>query len=156
MRLLVDDIVSSSKKLTSRITAVLAKHWSLSEHYKHTHTFNDPFSVFFPGLPGWAGTRKVKPIWSLLKQETVSGSGICWAICKSAPRFSRQITTPAPHPQFFTGLMPFLLPNNSIKALKGKMNMNILKKNFNTSIFSNRPAHHDDINGNWLNSHSLD
>ena len=23
-----------------------------------------------PGLPGWAGTRKVKPIWILLKQET--------------------------------------------------------------------------------------
>jgi len=32
----------------------------------------------------------------LLKQETVSGSGISWAICKSAPS-SRQITTPAPH-----------------------------------------------------------
>ena len=58
-----------------------------------------------PGLSGWAGTRKVKPIWILLKQETVSGSGISWAICKSAPR-SRQITT-----QFFTGRMPFLPPN---------------------------------------------
>ena len=53
-----------------------------------------------PGLPGWAGTRKVKPIWILLKQETVSGSGISWAICKSAPR-SRQITTPAPHHSVF-------------------------------------------------------
>jgi len=31
-----------------------------------------------PGLPGWAGTRNVKPIWILLKQETVSGSGISW------------------------------------------------------------------------------
>jgi len=29
----------------------------------HTHTL-------FPGLLGWAGTRKVKPIWILLKQET--------------------------------------------------------------------------------------
>jgi len=29
-----------------------------------------------PGLPRWAGTRKVKPIWILLEQETVSGSGI--------------------------------------------------------------------------------
>ena len=28
-----------------------------------------------PGLPGWAGTRKVKPIWILLKQETVNGNG---------------------------------------------------------------------------------
>ena len=53
-----------------------------------------------PGLPRWAGTRKVKPIWILLKQETVSGSGISWAICKSAPR-SRQITTPAPHHSVF-------------------------------------------------------
>ena len=35
-------------------------------------------------------------MWILLKQETVSGSGISWAICKSAP-CSRQITTPAPH-----------------------------------------------------------
>jgi len=32
-------------------------------------------------------------IWILLKQEAVSGSGISWATCKSAPR-SRQITTP--------------------------------------------------------------
>jgi len=32
----------------------------------------------------------------LLEQETVSGSGISWAICKSAPR-SREITMPAPH-----------------------------------------------------------
>ena len=53
-----------------------------------------------PGLPGWAGTRKVKPIWILLKQETVSGSGISWATCKSAPR-CRQITTPAPHHSVF-------------------------------------------------------
>ena len=44
-----------------------------------------------PGLPRWAGTRKVKPIWILLKQETVSGSGISWAVCKSAP-WSRQIS----------------------------------------------------------------
>ena len=53
-----------------------------------------------PGLPGWAGARKVKPIWTLLKQETVSGSGIHWDICKSAP-CSRQITMPAPHCSVF-------------------------------------------------------
>jgi len=38
-----------------------------------THT---RLTALFPGLPGWAGTGKVKPIWILLKQETVSGSGI--------------------------------------------------------------------------------
>ena len=52
------------------------------------------------GLPRWASTRKAKPIWILLKQETVSGSGISWAICKSAHR-SRQVTTPAPHHSVF-------------------------------------------------------
>jgi len=57
-------------------------------------------SGFCPGLPGWAGTRKGKPIWILLKQETVSGSGISWAICKSAPR-PRQITTPVPNHSVF-------------------------------------------------------
>ena len=44
--------------------------------------------------------RKVKPIWILLEQETVGGSGISWAICKSAPH-SRQITMPAPHHSVF-------------------------------------------------------
>ena len=62
----------------------------------HTHPFNGPF----PGLPRWASSRKVKPIWILLKQETVSGSGISWAICKSAPH-SRLVTTPAPHHSVF-------------------------------------------------------
>jgi len=57
-------------------------------------------TVFFPGLPGSAGTRKVKLIWTLQKQETVSGSGISWAICKSASH-SRQITTPTPHHSVF-------------------------------------------------------
>ena len=56
----------------------------------HTHT---RLTAFCPGLPGWAGTRKIKPIWILLKQKTVTGSGISWAICKPAP-CSKQTTTP--------------------------------------------------------------
>ena len=60
----------------------------------HTHTHTH--SALCPALPRWAGTRKVKPIWILLKQETVSGSGISWAICKTAP-CTRQISMPAPH-----------------------------------------------------------
>ena len=47
-----------------------------------THT---RLTAHFPGLPKLANTREVKPIWILLEQETVSGSGISWAICKSAP-----------------------------------------------------------------------
>ena len=82
----------------------------------HTHT---RLTALCPGLPRWAGTRKVKPIWILLKQETVSGCGISWAVCKSAPR-SRQITTPTPHHSVFTGRMPFLPPNQQRQSTEGK------------------------------------
>ena len=41
-----------------------------------THT---RLTALYPGLPGWAGTRKVRPIWILLEQEIVSGSGTSWA-----------------------------------------------------------------------------
>jgi len=64
---------------------------------RYTHT---RLTALYLGLPRSAGTRKVKPMWILLKQETVSGNGISWAICKSAPS-SRQITTPAPHHSVF-------------------------------------------------------
>ena len=63
----------------------------------HTHTH---LTALFLGLPGWAATRQVEPIWILLKQQTVSGSGISWARCKSAPR-SWQITMPAPDRSVF-------------------------------------------------------
>ena len=66
--------------------------YKLIDTHTHTHT---RLTALFPGLPRWAGTRKVKPIWITLKQQTVSGSGISWAICKSAP-CSRQITMQAP------------------------------------------------------------
>jgi len=86
------------------------------EQWLHTHT---RLTALCPGLPGWAGTRKVQAIWILLKQETVSGSGISWAICKSAPR-CRQITMPAPHhSSFFTGHMLFLPPNQQHQSTEG-------------------------------------
>ena len=69
--------------------------------YRHTHTHTHTrLMALCPGLPGWASTRKEKPDWILLKQETVSGSGISWAICNSAPR-SRQIPHQHPTAQFF-------------------------------------------------------
>jgi len=62
----------------------------------NTHPFNGPLSRTTRAI--WY--QKGKPICILLKQETRNGSGICWAICKSAPR-SRQITMPAPHHSVF-------------------------------------------------------
>ena len=63
-------------------------------------------------------TRKVKTNLDLLEQEIVSGSGICWAICKSAP----QRRQPRQHPttQFFTGRMPFLPPNQQRQSTEGQ------------------------------------
>jgi len=52
-----------------------------------------------------------------LKQETVSGSGMTWAICKSAPP-SRQITHQYPTTQFLQAGCPSCRPTNSVKALK--------------------------------------
>ena len=88
----------------SHVTQI--KHVFLSV-LPHTHTHMHPFNV------------KVKPIWILLKQETVSSSGISWAICKSATR-SRQITTPAPFPQFLQAGCPSRRPANSVKSTEGE------------------------------------
>ena len=91
----------------------------------HTHTY---LTALCPGLPGWAATRKAKPIWILLKQETASGSGISWAICKSAPR-SRQISTPAPHHSVFLQAgCPFCRRTNSVKAPKDQTSTKKLRK----------------------------
>ena len=52
----------------------------------------------------------------------MSGSGISWAICKSAPR-CRQITTPAPQHSVFTGRMPFL-PRQSTEGTSNMKKIN--------------------------------
>ena len=92
--------------------------WKIDKCVTYIHMYTR-LTALFPGLPGWASTRKVKPIWILLKLETMSGSGISWAICMSAPR-SRQITMPAPYHSVFTGRMPFLPPNQQRKSTEGK------------------------------------
>jgi len=89
----------------------------------HTHTPNHLMALC-PGPPRWAGTRKVKPIWILVQQETVSGSGISWAVCKSAPR-SRQITMPAPHHSVF--YRPDALPAAQPTASKHWRHINFYK-----------------------------
>ena len=96
-----------------------SSHLQPTTNQSHTHT---RLTAHFPGLRGWAGTRKVKPIWISLKQETVSGSGISWAICKFAPRPRLQTdnyasTSPL---SFLQAGCPSCRPTNSVKALKAK------------------------------------
>ena len=57
------------------------------------HAFNGPLS-------GTTEVSRYQKGKTNLKQETVSGSGISWAVCKSVPH-SRQTTTPAPHHSVF-------------------------------------------------------
>ena len=67
--------------------------WPVYTHiHTHTRAFNGPLF----GSTRVSRYQKCKTSLDLPKQETVSGSGIIWAICKSAP-CSRQITMPAPH-----------------------------------------------------------
>jgi len=63
-------------------------------------------------------TKKVKTNLDLLEQEIVSGSGICWAICKSAPHADNHANiSPL---SFLQAGCPSCRPTNSVKALKAK------------------------------------
>jgi len=72
---------------------------------QRTTTTLQPFYSFLDFVQDYPMSRcqkgKTKTNLDFLEQETVSSSGISWAICKSAPRPSL----------FFTGRMPFLPPN---------------------------------------------
>jgi len=95
---------------------------NLPLHPCYTHTFPGPLSGTrtTPVIRYRKGkTNDLKPT-TFLKQETVSVSGISWAIRKSAPS-SRQISTPAPHPSFLQAYCPLCHPTNSIKALKANL-----------------------------------
>jgi len=94
-----------------RLRYVCGCYISTACTWRHTHTL---LMAVCPGLPRWAST----PVWILLKQETVSGSSISWAICKSAP-CSRQITMLAPHHR--PDALPATQPN--VKAPKARAYM---------------------------------
>jgi len=65
--------------------------------------------------------QKGKTNLDLQEQEIVSGSTICWAICKSdltPDRRYQQASTPPL--KFFTDRMPFLPPNQQRQSTEGK------------------------------------
>jgi len=104
--------------MSSRTRGNRKRLTNLCNTHTHTHTHTRSMALC-PGLPGSASTKKEKPIWILLKQETVSGSGFSWAKCKSAP-CSRQIPHQHLTAQFFTGRMPFVSPNQQRQSTEGK------------------------------------
>ena len=110
---------------------MLLNYWPCFTKFDFINTHNTTVLLLFWNLSGTTRvsrhrkgkTRKV--ITDLDLVEIVSSSGICWAICKSAPH-PRQ---PRQHPttQFFTGRMPFLLPNQQRQTTEG--NVKELKAN---------------------------
>ena len=101
-------------------------NWCASWHcpvYTHTHTtvlllFWNMSRTTWVSRYQKGKTWQVKTNLDLLEQEIVSGSGICWAICKVCT--SSQTTTQHPTTQFFTGRMPFLPPNQQRQSTEGK------------------------------------
>jgi len=92
-------------KCLNRSSSFLAKRLPLTQPTvwnTHTHTHTTVLLLFW-NLFGTnrvsryqkGKTRQVKTNLGLLEQEIVSGSGICWAICKV--RTSSQTTTPTSH-----------------------------------------------------------
>jgi len=100
-------------------TNILRIQWQgRSETHTHTDTHTTVLLLFWNMSRYQKGkTRQVNTNLDLLEQDIVSDSGICWAICKSAPH-PRQ---PCQHPttQFFTGRMPFLPPNQQRQSTEG-------------------------------------
>ena len=78
----------------------------------HTHTHTG-LTALCLGLHGWAGTRKVKPIWIFLKQwHQLSHMQVCTSL-----QTDNNASTPSL--SFLQAGCPSCHPTNSVKALKG-------------------------------------
>ena len=88
---------------------------------------NNSLMALCPGLPRWTGTRNVKPIWIVLKQEMVGGSSITqlghMQVSTSPSTDTRSSTPPL---SFLQAGCPSYHPTNSVKALKACKNAVII------------------------------
>ena len=116
----VDRIASIASVDASKVRRTLRDQWLVSSagqwrflnsNWNRLHPFNGPLS----GTTRTKGTRKVKPIWIFLKQETVASAG---------PYASLHLTpdnhASTPPLSFLQAGCPSCRPTNSVKALKAK------------------------------------
>jgi len=89
---------------------------SKTRHKTHIQSFYCSSGIC-PGLPGWAGARKVKPIWIYWARDSEWQWHLLghMQVCTSS-----QTTTPTSHHSLFTGWMPFLPPNQQRQSTEGR------------------------------------
>jgi len=119
------DITSDAINILTALPHYLVKHLALllptlasfsrGQTSRELHTHRDPLNS---PLSGTTRVSRYQKGNTNLDFTEASGSGISWAVCKSAPR-SRQITTPAPHHSIFTGRLPFLPHNQQRQSTEG-------------------------------------
>jgi len=101
---------SCCKFLRQAVSLSDVKFTRLFYYYYYYNHYMAPWTV--AGTIWVSSYHKGKTNLDLLEQEIVSGSGISWAICKSAPHPS------TPPLGFLQTRCPSCHPTNSVKALK--------------------------------------
>ena len=111
------DVSRVHRSSLTKPTAPLSVQFIFVRKIFHTHT-HTRLTAFFPGTTRVGRYQKGKPIWVSLQQETVSGSGISWAmqVCTSLQTDNHASTPPL---SFFTSRMPFLPPKQQRQSTEG-------------------------------------
>jgi len=114
--------------------------------------FNGPLSSTIP----WVSTRKVSPIWIILKQETVSDSHITWTTMQICTMLQRDKHARSPPLSFFTGNQVLLLPMNqqcqSTEGNSWKITINELKHSaYSITVYKWQSLYTNSPKLNWRN-----
>jgi len=115
-------VLKAKSGIQNKATAVwnIFKLWTFLSMTTHTHTkpFYSPLG-FCLEPPGWAGTRKVKPIWiywSKRKWVAVASTGPYANLHLDPDTLPRQHHTT----EFLQAGCPSCSPTNSVKSLKAQ------------------------------------
>jgi len=110
----VHNIAETARQDCDKNRSLEEEVWLVSFTVIRNTQIHTRLTALLTGIARVSWFQKGKTNLDFTEQQTVSGSGITWAICKSAP-CSRQITTPAPHHSVFyrPGALPVAQPTAS-------------------------------------------